>query len=366
MNRSVIIAGVIAVGVTGWIVSGQFKEEPTVETVAADPSSEIASALQPKETGPVNVQTKIFVAEPRAQEVVVRGRTEAIRTVELKAETPGRVVEVLVERGQRVKEGDVLVKFAVKDRLAQLAEAEALIRQREIEYKAANALNKKGFSAATTLAGSKALLDSARAKAKSVKILLEDLIIRAPFDGIIDERAAEIGDFIKDGGTILTIVDENPFLVTGQISELYVNRIKVGDEGTAKLVTGEVVKGKVRFISKTSDPATRTFRVELLVQNDDKRLRSGVTAETTFKTEEVMAHFISPAFLTLNEAGELGVRAVNEENTVIFYPVTVLTDGTAGAWIGGLPKETRLITVGQEYVREGEKVAYQTKTAGAQ
>ncbi len=367
MNRSVIIAAVIAVGVTGWIVSGQFQDEaPEEATSEVKNESEIASALQPKQSGPVEVQVKMFQAVPRIQEVVVRGRTEALRTVELKAETPGRVEEILVERGQRVKKGDVLIKFAVKDRLAQLAEAEALIRQRQIEYKAAKALNKKGFSAATTLAGSQAQLDSARAKAKSVRILLEDLVITAPFDGIIEEREAEIGDYIKDGNTVVTIVDENPSLVTGQISELFVNRIKVGDTGTAKLVTGEVVTGTVRFIGKTSDPATRTFRVELLVKNDDYRLRAGVTAETTFKTETVMAHFISPAVLTLNDAGELGVRAVDDSNMVIFHPVQVLSDGSDGAWIGGLPAESRLITVGQEFVRAGEKVIYNTETAGAQ
>jgi len=367
VNRSVIIATVIAVGVAGWLASGQFKDEaPETSTAEVKPETDVAPALQPKETGPVEVQVKTYQARPRAQEVIVRGRTEAFRTVEIKAETPGRVVETLVERGQRVKKGDVLIKFAVKDRLAQLAEAEALIRQREIEYKAAKSLNKKGFSAATTLAGSKALLDSARAKAKSVRILLDDLVLRAPFDGIIEERQAEIGDYIKDGNTVVTIVDENPFLVTGQISELFVNRIKVGGTGTARLVTGEEVSGTVRFIAKTSEAATRTFRVELLVNNDDNRLRAGVTAEMVFKTEEVMAHFISPAVLTLNDAGELGVRAVADDNMVIFYPVQVLSDSADGAWISGLPHESRLITVGQEFVRAGEKVTYNTETAGAQ
>jgi membrane fusion protein, multidrug efflux system len=379
VNRSVIIATVIAVGVTGWIVSGQFSEPKAANEMATDvetstEDTKIAKALRPKKVDPTEVLVRDYIAKARAQEVVVRGRTETLRQVDLKAETPGRVVKVNVERGQRVKKGDVLVRFAVKDRRAQLAEAEALVRQRKIEYKAANALNKKGFSAKTTLAGTKALLDSALAKAESVRILLEDLVIRAPFDGIVEERQAEIGDYIKDGNSVVTVLDENPFLVTGQIAEVFVNKISVGDVGVAKLITGEAITGKVRFIGKNADPATRTFRVELLVANDDFALRSGVTSEITFKTQEVMAHFISPAILTLNDRGDLGVRAVDQNDIVEFYPVHVLTDSSKGAWITGLPSTIRLIEVGQEFVRSGEKVLPQlagvvsnkTHTAGVQ
>ncbi|MEH6401982.1 MAG: efflux RND transporter periplasmic adaptor subunit [Sneathiella sp.] len=364
MNRSIIIATVIAVGVTGWIVSGQFTEPETKQAVAGvDPNSEIAPALQRIKTGPVEVQVQNFNARSREQEVIVRGRTEALRSVILKAETPGRVVKIRAELGQRVKKGEILVEFAIKARHAQLAEAEALVRQRDIEYKAAKSLSKKGFSAKTTLAGAKAYLDSARAQAKAVRILLEDLIIRAPFDGIIEERMVEIGDFVKDGNEVVTIVDENPFLITGQISELHVNEIKVGGLGTAKLITGEVVNGFIRFIGKASDPNTRTFRVELLVNNDDNTLRSGVTAETTFKTTTVMAHFISPAILTLNDTGTLGVRAVDDDDVVQFHPVHILSDSSQGAWVDGLPKESRLIIVGQEFVRAGDTVLPKMITA---
>lgn len=368
MNRSILIAAAIAVGVTGWIVSGQFDNPEGNMAAAALPpadadASAIAEALRPKRTAPTAVKVELSTGQAQAQKIVVRGVTEAVRSVDVKAETPGRVAAIYVELGQRVKKGDILVKFAIKDRKAQLAEAEALVRQRKIEYKAAKALNKKGFSAKTTLAGAKALLDSALAKAEAVRILLDDLIIRAPFDGIIEARQAEIGDYIKDGGLIVSIVDENPFLVIGQIAEVFVNKIKVGDTGVAKLVTGETVTGTIRFISKASDPATRTFRVELLVNNDDLSLRAGITAETTFSADKVMAHFISPGILTLNDEGMLGVRSVDETDTVRFHPIQVLTDSNNGAWVTGLPSQIDLIKVGQEFVRAGEKVSPQEMTA---
>lgn len=373
MNRSVIIATIIAVGVTGWIVSGQFgtsdADAPVADAntlPADDPNSEIAEALRPKSRDLVQVEVAMSIGEQQAQHFVVRGTTQAFRTVEIKAETPGRVSEVLVDRGDRVKKGDVLLKFAIKDRKAQLSEAQALVRQRQIEYDAAKSLNKKGFSAKTTLAGTQALLDSAKAQAEAVRILLDDLIIKAPFDGIIETRDAELGEFIKDGILVATLVEENPVLIVSQISELYVNKIHIGDKGDAKLVTGEAVSGTISFIGKTADSATRTFRVELLVENDDYRLRSGVTAETTFTSDTVLSHLISPAIFTLNEAGILGVRSVDDQDIVHFHPVHVLSDSNAGAWVTGLPAKIRLIKVGQEFVKNGEKVLPQTETAGVQ
>ncbi len=373
MNRSIFIAILIAVGVGGWILSGQFETNgdgtseaapsPDAATISSD---DIVKKKEPKKAPLIQVAIETYTGRQKSEPVVVRGTTEANRVVEIKAETPGRVSEILVERGDRVKKGDVLVKFAVKDRKAQLAEAEALVRQRQIEYDAAKSLNKKGFSANTTLAGTKALLDSALAQAESVRIKLDDLVIRAPFDGFIEDREAELGAFIKDGNLVATLVDENPMLIVGQISELNVNKIKIGDEGSAKLVTGEEISGTVRFISKTADPSTRTFRVELLVQNDDYLIRSGVTAETIFMTAQVLAHFISPAILTLNDAGVLGVRSVDEEDIVQFHPVEVLSDTNEGTWITGLPQQVNLITVGQEFVKDGEKVLAQKMTAGVQ
>jgi len=66
----------------------------------------------------------------------------------------------------------------------------------------------------------------------------------------------------------------------------------------------------IRFIATAADPATRTFRVELEVANPDRTLRDGVTAEVGFPTSSVPAHFVSPALLTLYDAGVVGVRII--------------------------------------------------------
>lgn len=363
MNRSIIIAIVIAVGVTAWIASGQFNTGGDKTNGAGDASA-ATNAEESTESNKdaenthkvMGVRYLNLTAQPRQREIIVHGKTEANRVVELKAEISGRVKKVHVNDGDRVKTGDRIASFDVKDNEARLQEAQALVRQREIEYNASQKLNKKGFSADTTLASAKALLDSANAQVTAMKIRLNDLVINAPFDGFIEERNAEVGDFVKDGNTIATIVESDPLLITGQISELQVGDISVGGEGSAKLVTGETVTGEIKFIGSMADPETRTFRVELEVPNEGYKLRSGVTAEITFKTNSVEAHFLSPAYLTLNDSGVLGLRAVDAENMVKFYPVRILADTPDGIWVQGLPETVRLIVVGQDFVRDGDKV----------
>jgi multidrug efflux system membrane fusion protein len=351
--------------VTAWIASGQINVGSDEENGAGDASAatqENTSASESSNEEAENthkimgVRYLNFTAQPRQREIIVHGKTEANRVVELKAEISGRVNKVHVYDGDRVKAGDRIVSFDVKDNEARLQEAQALVRQREIEYNAAQKLNKKGFSADTTLASAKALLDSAKAQVTAMRIRLNDLVINAPFDGYIEERNAEVGDFVKDGNPIATIVESDPLLITGQISELQVGNISVGGEGSAKLVTGETVTGEIKFIGSMADPETRTFRVELEVPNEGYKLRSGVTAEITFKTNSVEAHFLSPAYLTLNDAGVLGLRAVGNNDTVKFYPVKILADTPDGIWVQGLPETVRLIVVGQDFVRDGDKV----------
>ncbi|MEX1035433.1 MAG: efflux RND transporter periplasmic adaptor subunit [Sneathiella sp.] len=363
MNRSIIIAIVIAIGVTAWIASGQINTggdstESAGNASAATQAEGTTEGAKDAENAHkiMGVRYLTFTAQQHQREIIVHGKSEANRVVELKAEISGRVKKVHVNVGDRVKAGDRIASFDVKDNEARLQEAQALVRQREIEYNASQKLNKKGFSADTTLASAKALLDSANAQVTAMKIRLNDLVINAPFDGYIEERNAEIGDFVKDGISIATIVESDPLLITGQISELQVGNISVGSEGSAKLVTGEKVTGKIKFIGSVAEPETRTFRVELEVPNEGYKLRSGVTAEITFKTNSVEAQFLSPAYLTLNDAGVLGLRAIGENDIVVFYPVQILADTPDGIWVKGLPETVRLIVVGQDFVREGDTV----------
>ena len=126
---------------------------------------------------------------------------------------------------------------------------------------------------------------------------------------------------------------------------------------SVKLVTGEEGQGKISFISASADQATRTFRVEVEIDNKNAKLRDGITTDINIPLSETKAHLFSPAILVLNDEGQIGVRTVDENNTVIFMPVQLLSDNEKGVWVSGLPDKVRVITVGQEYVLNNQKVS---------
>lgn len=350
MRRSYVLAFVFAVAAAGWVASGQFGAdgEPE-ETDAAEAAAGAADE-------PVGVRVGQSVATARSRDLVLRGRTEASRWVDVKAETRGRIVEVVAREGARVGRGDAIVRLAMEDRAERLAGAEARVRQRRIEFDAAKSLRRKGFRAETKLAAAAAELEAAIAHVARISIDIDRTGIGAPFAGVIETRGVELGDFVESGDVIARVVDEDPYLVVGQVSERDVGLLEEGAAGVARLAGGETVKGRVRYIGSVAETATRTFRVEFEVPNRAGALRGGVTAEIRIPVESVQAHFLSPALLTLDDEGALGVRTVNGDAVVEFVPVSVFAAETGGVWVTGLPPAVTVITVGQEFVRHGQPV----------
>jgi len=278
-------------------------------------------------------------------------------------QTPGAIAETPAVLGTRLKQGDVICRIATDARTAQLAEARAAMAKARLDYNAAAKLNKEGFRSDTGVAAAKAALDLAAANAERAALELEKTDIVAPFDGVFEKRFVETGDYVGIGDPCGTIIQQSPFLVIGAVSEKDVSKISKGDPGIARLATGETIEGAVRFVAAAVDPTTRTFTIELEIPNDDGALRDGVTAEFTILTTERMAHLVPRSSLTLNEAGEIGVRTLTSSNVVEFSSVLLLGEDVTGVWVDGLDGAVKLIIRGQEYVKSGQTVDVQAQDA---
>jgi multidrug efflux system membrane fusion protein len=346
INRSYAIAFGIVGAIGLWMLSGAFADSKK----NAAPSTQTAAVTAP------SVRVGDFTAQQMTREINVRGQSQAVRIVELKAETAGRVVEVLLEKGAAVKKGDIIARLALDDRPARQTELKAIIGQRERELNAAASLASQGYGASLKASEARAALETAKAVLARLEVDIANTDIKAPIDGTLDERGIEVGAYLKVGDKIGTVVDLSTILVSGAVTEREVPFLAVGKPGSAKLVTGEALEGKIRFVSSAADQATRTFRVELEAPNPGQRARSGVTAELRLPLDAVKGHHVSPAILTLDDAGRVGVKAVDPDNKVRFLPVQILSDSADAVWLGGPPDQVRLIVVGQEYVVHGQTV----------
>ncbi len=349
VNSSIVLAGTFLLVVVAWVFSGQIfgTGETPADQALAESEDEIIIP---------SVRVRIIIAEDRQADVVVRGRTEAIRKVDVRARTAGPVIALHVEKGAFVKEGEPICELKIDAREAEMERALALVRQRELEYNGSKKLKAKGVRSETQVAADKAAYENAKAEALAMELELENLKMTAPFDGIVDARPVEIGDLMTISNICATVVDVDPMLVVGQVSENVVNSLQVGSVGRADLITGETLTGRIRFVSASADEATRTFRMELEVPNPDGVIRDGITSEIRVPVKSVKAHLVSPAILVFNAQGVVGIRHIGKDNVVKFQPVEILSDSPRGAWITGLPEKATIITVGQEFVSEGQRV----------
>ncbi len=306
-------------------------------------------------TGPVPVIVMPSSARKVPTGIPLRGNTEAARYVELRSETSGLVLTEPLRKGSSVEEGQVVCELDPGTRAIELAEARTTLKNAEGDAYRANELADEGFGTETSRITAEAAVRAARLAVELAEKEIGRLTIRAPFDGLLESDAAEIGSLLQHGGLCATIIQLDPIKFVGYVAETDVDRIATGRLARAQLVNGREVTGTVTFISRIGDPGTKTFRTEITVANEDLSIRDGTSVEILIDAGMIGAHLIPKSSLTLNDAGRLGVQTANGE-TARFMPVEIVRDSEEGAWVSGLPDEIELIIVGHEYITDGSAI----------
>jgi multidrug efflux system membrane fusion protein len=348
-HRSWFYSGGIAVLIMVWLASGSLGDD---ETPADDAYANATSVAAPQSKVRVRTQT----AEEIVRTIVVNGKTAPARIVELSAETDGRVEFIGAERGASVERGGTIVRLDERDRSARLAQAHATVKQREVEYEGRLKLQSASYVSEAQLQEAIAQLEAAKTELRRAELDLEYMAVRAPFDGALQSRVVEIGDFLKRGDPIATFVDNRTIIVAATVSEFDARHVAVGESATARLATGEQVRGTIRYVAPVADEATRTFAVELEIDNQAGQLRAGGTAELFIPAETVYAHRVSPSLLTLDDAGNIGIKIINSDGAVEFVVADIALSTSSGVWLAGLPETATIITVGQGFVTSGTVV----------
>lgn len=348
VNVSLVTAGIVAIALVLWLASSLI-----IPPAGKVDDSANAAAEEKKELAKVRVRS--ITAEMMTRTVRVNGRTEANRSVDVRAEIEGQMAALLVQKGDRVTEGQVIARIEPQDRAARVRETKEKLTQTEIEYNAARKLQGKGYSSKVSLAQKRSALEAARAGLEKAQIELAKTEVKAPFAGIVNDQSIELGDYVRGGDMLFSIVDLDPLEVTGALTEKQVIDIREKQTAVATFLDGSTINGVVSYIAPQANPQTRTFRIEVSVPNEKMAIVAGLTMELSLPLPSASAHKVSPSILTLADDGRIGVKAVIDD-IVTFMPVQILADKTEFVWIGGLPKDITVITVGQEFVLDGQKV----------
>ncbi|BFM10461.1 multidrug efflux RND transporter periplasmic adaptor subunit VmeJ [Simiduia litorea] len=347
-HKNYRMAIIFSVVVLVWMSTGLIAREPEQTTASATPNV----------SAPANVQAQVIQAQTYSPSLIIRARTEPNRAVQLKAEVSGRVEALPIKEGASVKQGDVICRLAEEDRALKVQEAEVNLRKAQIDFDGSQRLKVQGYQSQSAIAAAEAQLAQARSLLKRHELELAYTKIRAPFDGILNSRHVEIGTFMQRGDVCASVIDLDPLVVAGQVSENEIAGLRVGSLAQVQLA-GTSRQGEVRYISRDALEHTRSFLVEVSVANPGMKIPGGLTTNLTAQLASFNAQSLSPALLTLDDAGKLGVRIIDEQSRVQFVNVQIVGDSAEGVWVTGLPDTALLITVGQEYVAVGEQVTYQ-------
>jgi len=352
MNTSRIVAAVIIVAATLWIGSGVLGRTET----PADGSAQ-QSAEQPA------VAEKLFEVavitahvEEHSRSLVVSGQTEADNRASAVARAQGFIVDLKVKRGDQVKQGDIIATLSDEARDAQVAQAEALVQQRRTDLEAKLKLIQRGIIAANEKNQLEAELRSAEAALAAAEAERERGIVRAPITGVVSNAPMTAGQAMQAGGMVAEVIALDPMLAVAEVAERQIGEIKVGDTANAHLVTGQTATGKVRYVSSTATGGTRTYRVEVALDNSDRAIADGVTAEVEFKLAPKPAVRVPRSALTFSSAGELSVRTVGPDNVVASVTVKILEDAHDELWLSGPEDGAKVIVRGQDFVKDGQHV----------
>ncbi len=361
--RSYWIALAVVSAAALWVASGQFfgqNANPSQISEVQAPAFETGQvggpAMAVRSEPLAQARVSHLVAAPIVSRVIVQGETKPNRTIEVKAQVRGSIVKIAKERGDAAVVGEALFSIADEGRSEQLAKAKAANALRQAQFQAAQSLTETGFNTRIRLAEARSNLASAQADLVARQLDVDNLVIRAPFDGVVDEREVEVGDFVETGRSVGRVVELDPIKVIGQVSESNINDVRVGMIAQIELVDSRRFPARLTFKSSTSDTETRTFEIELEAPNPDGAIIGGLTATIGLPTDEKLGHLVSPSVLTLSDSGQIGVKIVDAYSRIRFVPITILDEGPDGTWIGGLPREVDLVTVGQDFVGENELV----------
>ena len=286
------------------------------------------------------------------------GFSEASRIVIIKSQVEGKVSSKSFEKGKFYKAGSQLVLIDPEDKIARLKEMEALLNQRKKEYEVAEKLFKKGFRSEVKLSESRTNFENALALYEKSQVELNNTKILIPFDSTIEDSFIELGDYVKKGDKIAKIVDLDPIFVKVNVTENVINNLKL-NQATSIIIADKSYEGLISYISKTSDPLTRNFRVEIKINNKKKQIISGLSSEVRINLSKEDAYFIPSSLISLDDQGKIGIKVVQEKK-VLFLTIDIISDTGNGYWVNSNSKNNledyMLITQGHEYVMEGENV----------
>jgi len=365
LKPSYLMAGVVALAVTGWMLSGNFLG---TSGGASAPAAN-ADAGQGQQTGPTNAaQTKaeerrFSVAaitvrnQPITRSIRASGVSEAKFNMTVSSKADGEIIAIDAVEGRAIKAGATLVRLETGTLVEQIAAAKANLEVARKRRDVTERLAKENFSAPLEQAERAAALANAVVTLRQLEDQLADRVIVAPVSGYLETLHVETGERVRRDTPVATILGLATLNIRVAVPQTEIAKIKTGSAVTVTIAGAGTRSGVVSKIAAQSNPATRTFDVTIDLANPDGTLRAGMSVEASISAGTLDAFAMSPAHLSVADDGSLTAK-IAVDGKVVVVPVDIVRSGAEQVYVSGLPDNAVLLTVGQAFVGAGAPVRY--------
>ena len=296
---------------------------------------------------------------------------EAVQEATLVTRVAGEVVDILVEEGETVAEGQVLARLDGERLKLRLAEVRARLDQARREYRRNVQLHERGLVSQTAYEGIRYDMDALESEYRLARLELGYTEITAPFAAVVTARLIKPGNTLPAGTATFRIADVSTLEASLWVPQREMNKFAAGQSAMLALdaLPGEVIEGTVQRISPTVDPGTGSFRITLAIPNDGRPLRPGMYARARVAWDVHAEAVLIPEGALVDDDGEAAVWVVRDGRAWRQVITTGIVSAGSIEVLDGLDAEEVVVVAGQTGLRDGMAIAVasgaQTKPAVA-
>ena len=342
INWSMITGIILIIAVIIWMSTGSNIE-------STNPNTE-------KKVEELNtVQTEIFKSDFLKIENTFYGSTKYNEKNNIFPLESGTISEIFVEKGQLVSAGDAIFKVDIENLYNEITTTQKEIENIQNEITRTKLLINKGVVAKNKLEPLEEQYVRLSEKEQKLISKQDKTTVKSSISGRVGDILLTEGEFIQKNQIFTSVVNFNPIKTEVEIPQDKILKINKTNNVKILPMNGTETTGKISYIDLEANPETRAFKVEINTENQDNKIPSGISVKVIIETDTIKGHFIPLSTLVLNEAGEIGIKQVID-STVHFTPIQIIKTNLDGAWIKEIKNEVQIITIGQGYVLDGEKV----------
>lgn len=324
-------------------------------------------------TGEVNQDTPVNAVQATQGKIIenttVKGSLEAKENINVVPKATGRVSEVLVNVGDSVKKGQVMVRLESSEIQAQLRQAQASLSTAKTAYNNAKVNLSRVESLYAEGAVSLQQLEDARLNVQScnpqsaqanvdlLQIQYDNTIIKSPIDGQVASCSAVVGE-MAGSSVIAVVVNMDSVVLKTEVTEQRINDVQKGQDVAVYVesVSSEPFTGSITSVAPAANVTTKTYPIEITINNKDRLLKGGMFAEAKVSTKQNDNAILVPTEAIVETNGVSSVFVVTDNIAHEVQVETGLNDGTYVEIVSGVNAGDTVVTLGQHKLQDNVPV----------